>query len=291
MTEAGPEALATILVREVSAWRLSQAAPAASPAGATAERRSEPVVVEETVALTVNGKPLVRLQCLPTRLEDLALGFLLDEGLVESPQQVKSVTLAENEVRVEAEVEFERLVEFFDSLAAVSGCGRAGSTAGAGLPAAVSSVTRFPPGACLAMMRALERASTLFRRTGGVHLAALSRGDGLLEVAEDIGRHNAVDKVIGGWARAARAAGDPPRWGELMLLTTGRLSSDIASKAARMGLPLVVSRSAPTTAAVELSREAGLCLVGFARGRRLNVYSAAWRLGLSTPEAEPQTEG
>lgn len=291
MTEAEPEALAAILVREVRAWRLSEVLPAAAPEEAVPERRAEPVVVEATVTVVVNGKPLVRFQCLPARLEDLALGFLLDEGLIDAPEQVKSVVAAGSEVQVEADVEFERLVKFFDSITAVSGCGRGGSTAGAGSPATVTSKARFQPGACLAMMRVLERASTLFRRTGGVHLAALSRGGGLLEVAEDIGRHNAVDKVIGAWVRAARAAGGTPRWGELVLLTTGRLSSDIASKAARVGLPLVVSRSAPTTAAVELAREAGLCLVGFARGRRLNVYSAAWRLGISTEGAASDGEG
>jgi len=126
-------------------------------------------------------------------------------------------------------------------------------------------------------MGELQRASPLFSSTGGVHLAALSRGDGLLDVAEDIGRHNAVDKVIG---KALRGAGQSADLPNLTLLTTGRLSSEIATKAVRVGLPVVISRSAPTSAAVELAREADLCLVGFARGRRLNVYSAPWRLGI-----------
>ena len=96
MTEAEPEALATILVREVPAWRLSDVLPAAAREEAALERRAEPVVVEATVAVVVNGKPLVRFQCLPTRLEDLALGFLLDEGLIDDPGQVKSVVATDN---------------------------------------------------------------------------------------------------------------------------------------------------------------------------------------------------
>ena len=116
-------------------------------------------------------------------------------------------------------------------------------------------------------------------------MAAISKGDRLLDVAEDIGRHNAVDKVIGRALRNADGSAEHPGLGQLMLLTTGRLSSEIAAKAYRVGLPVVVSRSAPTSRAVEMARQAELCLVGFARGRRLNVYSAPWRLGISAPGA------
>lgn len=288
MAESQPQALSTILVRELPAWRVGKIGQASAASASAVERRSEQVVVEATVALTVNGRTLLRFSCLPARLDDLALGFLIDEGLIERPGQVRTLEVTPDEVRVEADIDFGKLVNFFESVTMVSGCGRGGSTSGPGTVAPVASRARLSPEECLAMMGELERASQLFKVTGGVHLAALSRGDGLLDVAEDIGRHNAVDKVIGRALRLAGESPDRPSLKELMLLTTGRLSSEIAAKAVRVGLPMVVSRSAPTSAAVELAREADLCLVGFARGRRLNVYSAPWRLGISEDGARPR---
>ena len=281
------KALASLVLREVPAWRLSNLGQARPSAGSPVKRRSEQVVVEAAVALTVNGRTLLRFACLPDRLDDLALGFLVDEGLIERPEQVKTLNTGDDEIRVEADIDFAKLVNFFESVTMVSGCGRAGTSGGPGTMAPVASTARFSPEACLAMMGELERASRLFKATGGVHLAALSAGDGLLDVAEDIGRHNAVDKVIGRALRQACESPGQPALGEVMLLTTGRLSSEIVTKAHRIGVPVVVSRSAPTTAAVDRARQADLCLVGFARGRRLNVYSAPWRLGIAEEDVRP----
>ena len=126
-------------------------------------------------------------------------------------------------------------------------------------------------------MKDLERASALFRETGGVHAAALTDGRSLVAFAEDIGRHNAVDKVIGRCLRA----GVP--LGSLAALSTGRVSANVLAKAARVGVPVVASHGAVTSRAIDLALAAGVTVVGFARGQRMNVYTSPWRLGLPDP--------
>ena len=134
-----------------------------------------------------------------------------------------------------------------------------------------------------ALMREALRASEVHRRTGGVHMAALADASGLLLLREDIGRHNAVDKVIG----AHLAAGGS--FAGKVLLASGRLSSELLAKALRCGVPVLISRSAPTDRSIALARRSGLTLIGFARGQRLNVYSAPERV---RHEAEVrETEG
>jgi FdhD protein len=312
--------LTSLLVHDLPAWRVTEAG---HPVRITQERLEESVVVEATVELKVNGRTLLRFRCLPDRLDDLAVGFLASEGLIESPAQIRSLGVDPDCIRVEVDVALDSLMHFFETVTLVSGCGRGGSGDVGKNVVAIASQEQFSSETCLRLVRALQGSSAVFQATGGVHTAALGRGDGLLDVAEDIGRHNAVDKVIG--RRLGRgglgpglgesfdpptggfvAANRPPRPGTtgpefaagirqltdgLMLLTTGRISGDIAAKAYRVGLPMVVSPSAPTTAAVELAERAGICLVGFARGRRLNVYSASWRLGLPTADGDPGREG
>jgi FdhD protein len=121
-------------------------------------------------------------------------------------------------------------------------------------------------------MQELDRRSELHRRTGGVHAAALASPSGILVFREDIGRHNAVDKAVGAWL--GREGG----FADKILLCSGRLSSEILSKALRCRIPVLVSRSAPTDRGVALARRFNLTLVGFARGRRLNIYSGAERI-------------
>jgi FdhD protein len=145
-------------------------------------------------------------------------------------------------------------------------------------------------------MKDLLDGSALFRETGGVHAAAVTDGRALDTFAEDIGRHNAVDKAIG-QCRRGRTGGQPPCppkrpagrraekaaaafFASRALLVTGRASADILAKAARVGLPVVASRGAVTSRAIEAAAAARVALVGFARAGRMNVYTAAWRLGL-----------
>jgi len=243
-----------------------------------ADGESDTVIVERAVELVLNGRVLVRVQCLPHALKDLALGFLCTEGLIAGPEAITECNVAPDGGRVEirADVDPDRLVLFRERVATSSGCGSGASAAVQALTP-VASDARFSPEDLLARMKDLLQASVLFRETGGVHAASLTDSQTLLVFAEDIGRHNAVDKAVGG---ALRQRAD---LGSVALLTTGRASSDIVAKAVRAGLPAVVSRGAVTSQAIELARSADAAVVGFARGRRLNVYTAAWRFGLMNP--------
>jgi len=243
-----------------------------------AEGEADTVIVERAVELVLAGRVLVRVQCLPERLEDLAFGFLRTEGLIESPRAIAEcrVTPDGGRIEVRADVDPDRLVLFRERVAMSSGCGSGASAAATAL-ARLASEARFDPEEVLARMKDLLQASVLFRETGGVHAAALTDGRTLRAFAEDIGRHNAVDKAVGA---ALREGLDLAR---LALLTTGRASSDIVAKAVRAGLPAVVSRGAVTSRAIELGRSADAAVAGFARGDRMNIYTAAWRLGLDTP--------
>jgi FdhD protein len=247
--------------------------------------------VERAVEVVLGGRVLVRIQCLPERLEDLAVGFLRTEGLIESPRAIAECRVAPDGGRIEvrADVDPDRLVLFRERVAMSSGCGSGasaaadpsaspgGESAEAGTLPRLASDACFSPEDILGRMKDLLQASALFRETGGVHAAALTDGREILAFAEDIGRHNAVDKAVGA---ALRQGAD---LAALALLTTGRASSDIVAKAVRAGIPAVVSRGAVTSRAIELGRSAGAAVAGFARGDRMNVYTAAWRFGLADP--------
>jgi len=254
--------------RTVPVWRVGPGGP-------------EHVVVEETVVeLALNGRTLVRASCLPAALADFALGFLASEGLIAGPQAVHSIDVSPDstQIAVRADVDPDRLVLFRERVALSSGCGQGASGAAERLTR-VASDARFNPQDLLERMKDLERSSTLFRETGGVHAAALTDGKSLTAFAEDLGRHNAVDKVIG------RSLREGAPLGGLALLSTGRVSADVLAKAARAGIPVVVSHGAATSRAIDLARSAGIAVAGFARGQKMNVYTSPWRLGLADAPA------
>jgi hypothetical protein len=136
----------------------------------------------------------------------------------------------------------------------------------------VATGLRVSAGHICMLMEEFRRHSQLHRQTGGVHAAALADREKLLVFREDIGRHNAVDKVIGALLRQ----GD--KYSDKLLLTSGRLSSEILHKTAACAVPIVVSRSAPTDRSVALARDRNITLIGFARGRRMNIYSGEGRI-------------
>jgi len=239
------------------------------------------VVVEHRVRIVLNGRPLVWINCLPEALPYLAAGFLVSEGLLDAADAIAEVAVSPDRTRIEVRgrVDADRLVTFRERLSITSGCGGGASASDQALPRCASRA-RFRPDDLADRIREMAAASTLFRETGGVHLAAVTDGPSLASFAEDIGRHNALDKAIGlclmhGVSLAERA-----------VLTTGRASADILAKAARAGLPVVVSRGAVTSRAIDLARAADVTVVGFARGGRMNVYTAPHRLGLEGGKAE-----
>ncbi len=260
------------------------------------------IAVEEPLEIRVDGETVATTMRTPGADADLALGFLFAEGILAGAADVSTVVHCGRpgeegygnvlDVRSAGGVRLdpERILEGRRFIPTSSACGVCGRRAIDGLLARVKPLERGPVlGAELvaAAIEALPRVQPGFARTGGLHAAALLGPDGaVLAAAEDVGRHNAVDKVVGALVRAGRLGALSPEGGRpAVLAVSGRAGFEIVQKAAAAGVPVVASVSAPTSLAVDLAEKAGLTLAGFVRGGAMNVYSHAWRLGL--PPASP----
>jgi len=237
------------------------------------------VPVEEQVVLYVNGAALVGLLCTPTLLEELALGFLHNEGLIEGMADVADVRLCGSGRCVD--VWLNRDIEPPTLRTITSGCSR-GTTFESLVEARrpVAADLQVAPEQVAGLMRRLRSAARLYRQARGIHTSALAREDDLTCVAEDVGRHNTVDKLAGLCLRRGVAMRGS------ILLTSGRVSSEMLGKAARMEVPVVISRTSPTSLSVELARAWDITLIGYARGTDFRVYAGAHRV---VGEVEPES--
>jgi FdhD protein len=242
------------------------------------------LAVEEPLEIRVNGAPVTVTMRTPGHDRELAAGFLLTEGIIESPDEISELRAADSEtlakrntVEVELHTQSFELAEMQRNFFAASGCGICGK-------AAIESIRRRGLRAPNPQFRvqsevlcqlpeSIRAVQAVFERTGGLHAAALFDADGTLMVLrEDIGRHNAVDKVIGWAMRSAKLP-----LADSILMVSGRGGFEIAQKALAAGVPVLASVSAPSSLAVQLAREMGLTLVGFLRGRRFVVYAGESR--------------
>ena len=236
------------------------------------KQAAEDIVVREfPLTIMLNDLELVTLLCSPADLKHLALGFLFSEGLLKTRDDVKRVTVDERKgvVRVETGADMAAEGEAVFKRLITPGCGRGASfysAADTGLEKVESGLT-VTAAEIFELMKQFQRRSLVFRTTGGVHSAALCDNRNILIFNEDIGRHNAIDKIFG----QCFDRGLPVQ--ERIILTSGRISSEIVVKVARRKLPVLVSKSAPTNAGVKLADELGITLVGFVRGARMNVYT------------------
>lgn len=229
------------------------------------------VPVEEVIVLHVNGQPLVQLMCTPAWLEELAVGFLFNEGLIEGASDVEEVkVLAPRDGNRWLDVWLAHEIEPPRLRAITSGCSGGTTFEPAGSP--VESDLRVTPQQVTHLVAEMSRSAELYHRAGGLHVAALAEGERLQCVAEDIGRHNAVDKVAGHCLRE----GLPTR--DRILLSSGRVSSEMVGKAARMGVPVVVSRTSPTSLSVQLAQAWHITLIGYTRRRSFRVYAGEERI-------------
>ncbi|PKL45950.1 MAG: formate dehydrogenase family accessory protein FdhD [Candidatus Riflebacteria bacterium HGW-Riflebacteria-2] len=237
--------------------------------------REEAVVAERSISLFVNGKESVRLMALPDQIEELAAGFLYSECVISHREDIVKISFNPTAMSVEIHLAEHIQPVFSDKIRSVTtGCGR-GLTFVSALNSRffspISSQASIAPQTVIDLMRKLQRKSSLFHDTGGVHSAAVAENDEILFCSDDIGRHNAVDKVLGWLLRSDRLTPDAEN--NRMLLTTGRLSSEIVTKAVRGRFAFLISPSAPTSGAVQLAEELGITLIGFARGERFNIYT------------------
>lgn len=238
------------------------------------DRVADEIAVERLLDIYVNKELYASLMCTPEEKIELAIGYLFAEGIISSMESVKSITeLTEDIVCAILNHDIEEGSSDKDIL--TSGCakGRLSREAFDGYGSMhVESVCKFSSLSIIALMKEFNQKSSLFIETGGAHSCAICTKDEIIYFSEDIGRHNALDKVIGKSLRRGLELKDK------LLLTTGRISSDIAIKAAKAGIPIIVSHSAATDMAIEIAKASNITMVGFARGNRMNIYCGNERI-------------
>jgi FdhD protein len=229
------------------------------------------VIIETPVDLAVNGQHWLTFMCTPTHLRQLAIGFLYNEEIIQGMEEVVTVDICES--GDQADVWLRHLADKPTSWRRTSGCsGGVTSAPETSRNSLLVEPDSVQPGEILAMMADFLGAQDLYRRTRGVHSSALSDGTQLLFQAEDIGRHNTLDKLAG----MLLGATDTPK--RRFLLTTGRISSEMLQKSARMQAPVVVSRTAPNSMSIRMAVDLGITLIGYARRDEFIVYAHPERL-------------
>ena len=236
---------------------------------------------EQAVAFTSNGSTHAVMMATPADLEDFAVGFALTEGLIESRSEIENLEIVTMPLGIEARVwlkgdRAEAYAKRRRSMAGPTGCGLCGIESLEAAMRPLSKVTadlKVSPQSIVAAMASLDPAQTLNDQTHAVHGAAFwTEREGLVAVREDVGRHNALDKLIGALVRAGRTAANG------LVLMTSRVSIELIQKAARLNAPVLVAVSAPTAAAIRLADEAGITLVAVARRQDFEAFTHTERL-------------
>jgi FdhD protein len=242
--------------------------------------RADLLAVEEPLEIRLNGSPLTVTMRTPGDDIDLAAGFLAAEGVVAGPGDIAGTRMcAENVADVTLAGDAAVDAGLRRSFLTTSACGICGkdSIAAIGVRArydVAADPVRVSPAVLAGLPGRLREAQRVFASTGGLHAAGLFTAEGtLLALREDVGRHNAVDKVVG----LALRDGHLPLAGRV-LVVSGRASFELAQKALVAGVPVLAAVSAPSSLAVELAEQSGMTLVGFLRGTTMNVYTGAHRL-------------
>jgi FdhD protein len=240
------------------------------------EKKTEGITEEVPLTIEINRKELATLLASPFDFKQLTLGFLFTSGLIEGISEVKSLVIDEECWKANVELNHEGFSdELFFKRVYTSGCGKGVIFHN---PLDLIQRVKLPAGfeitseKILEIMKIFLSSSAEHRETRGVHSAALAGQDGILIFMDDIGRHNALDKVVG------EAMMRKIDFGKVMVLTTGRISSEIVAKVMRCGIPVVVSRGVPTNQAIKMAKEIRMTLAGYARGHRMNIYTIEERI-------------
>jgi len=238
-------------------------------------------ITETPVSLTLNGTVWTTFMCTPVHLEALMVGFLFNEGVIDSMDEVADVRICEHGDNVDVWLTHDAPRP--DSWTRTSGCA-GGVTAVDSIrkprAAAIPDAMILPPEQIRALVDLLFESQQLYRETGGVHTSAMSDGNRIILSAEDIGRHNTLDKLAGLYLMQL------PETETKVLITTGRISSEMLQKAVRMGAGVLISRTSPSSLSIELAEKWGITLIGYARRNRFNIYANHQRIGLQGLKVE-----
>jgi len=226
------------------------------------------VVIEAPYALWVNGRQILNVMTSPSRLEDFVVGYLYTERLIKQVDDIESLQIEKQTIRV---LTTGKVPIREGKKTILSGCGGDSTFLDIKkLPKVSSDIVMDPTWLHQALKIVLD--SDLHIRTGGIHVVGLVNSDKMITKTEDIGRHNALDRVIG---YAIRTGVDLTR---TCVLISGRISSEMARKCVLAGIPMIASRGATTSLAIEMAQATGLTVIGFIRGGKMNIYTSPWRV-------------
>lgn len=231
------------------------------------------IILEYPFTIFIDDEEIITLLCTPKSLKELALGFLFSESFIESLDVVERVQIDKDKGRAYVDLKVRKT--FNEKLQGkrtiTSGCGK-GTTFYNVIDSFKSKKIKdgisIDKNKIIELVREFNQKSELFLATGGVHSCALCSMNDILYFEEDIGRHNALDKILG------KALLDNLDLSDKMVVTSGRISSEMLIKVAKRGIPAIISRSAPTSLAIDMARELNIVLIGFVRGQKMNIYSS-----------------
>lgn len=236
---------------------------------------TDEVAEEHKIKLLVNGEEVLYFLTYPVNIDELAIGYLFSEGMISSIGDV--LTKKFDDKASEYSISIKNKIKTLSTPVLTSGCARGMTFASMDqidpFKDRIFNYTIFLKNETITRLMAdFQVSSEVFKRTGAVHLAAIASEEGMVYSYEDIGRHNAVDKCLG------KALLEGMTLHDKILLSSGRLSSEILGKVIIAGIPVVVSRAAPTAYSIELGKKFGVTIIGFCRGKRFNVYSHTSRV-------------
>ena len=239
---------------------------------------TDSVVVEVPLTVVLNGKEVITMLCTPDKMDYLALGFLKSEGLISTKADIKQLKVDEEEGRVEVETDTATsslIEELHGQRTITSGCGKGTifyNVIDSLQCSKIETDLKVEVNNALQLVKDLQQRAELFQETGGSHSSALCTPEEIVIFNEDIGRHNAVDKIVG------EVIMEEIEWEDKLVVTSGRVSSEILLKVAKLGISILISRAAPTSLTVRIADELGITLICFARGKRMNVYTHKHRI-------------
>lgn len=243
----------------------------------TGEKVKDVVTVEEPLTIFLNGEELVTLLYTPSYPKQLTVGFLVSEGVIKGKTDIESIRFYSKKgvININIKGNGNGYKKIFSKRLITSGC--CGGTSFYNIDdikdfKKIRSKCKFSITTIINVMKEMVRQSKIFKKTGGIHSSALAREGKIVLFREDVGRHNAVDKILGECFLSDIPLNDA------ILLTSGRITSEITRKAGVVGIPIIASKSAPSSLSIKMAREIGVTLIGFVRGKRMNIYTGEWRI-------------
>lgn len=240
--------------------------------------QEDEVVTEYALTLFINDEEFATLVCSPVNMEELIVGFLASEGLIRKMNEIQDITLDEKQgfayITTSNELNFNQ--QFYNKRYITSCCGKGRQSFyfynDAHTAKEITVKTRISIQQAFKLLNNMQESSEIFKDTGGVHNAALCNKDGLILARTDIGRHNALDKIYGYCLQHKIDLEDK------IIAFSGRVSSEILLKVSKIGIGIILSKSAPTALALQMAEELGITIIGFIRGGTLNIYTHPERI-------------